>query len=266
MPVPSTVKEVQRFLGLVNYYRTHIPRLAELAASLYDLCQKRRKFEWTEEHDKSFYTIIEHYQQRLQLSPLKPKGQLELYTDASDVACGAVLLQDGKPVEFYSKKFTPTEQRYGTHEREAFGVVSAILHFRPILTGEEFVVYTDHKPLTYWLDKPPVNERHARWMVKVQGLNLSIKYISGPYNFIADVLSRPKGLEKTQLHELYDYAKLNAVQSYFLTEDLKQLQTNELIQSCRLPREDIETHEGYTYARIRGNLRLIDCLCPKNYP
>ena len=41
MPKPRTVKEVQKFLGMVNYYRTHIPNLAALAAPLYDLCQKK---------------------------------------------------------------------------------------------------------------------------------------------------------------------------------------------------------------------------------
>ena len=257
MAKPRTVKEVQKFLGMVNYYRTHIPNLAELAAPLYDLCQKSRSFEWLPEHDESFCAIIDLYQKRLSLAPLKPKGQLEVYTDASDVACGAVLLQDKRPIEFYSKKFSPAEQRYSCHERETFGLVSAVLHFRHILIGEEFVVYTDHKPLVYWLQRPPVNERHARWMVKVQGLHFTIKYVEGAYNFVADVLSRPSGLEKVSYQELHDHIKLNAIQLHFLSEELKVAQTKEFVQSCKIPESQLETHEGYQYVNHNGNLKLL---------
>ena len=257
MAIPKNVKEVQRFLGMVNYYRTHIPNLAALAAPLYDLCQKGHKFEWLPEHERSIYAILDLYQKRLALCPLKPKGTLELYTDASDIACGAVILQDKKPIEYYSKKFTPAEQRYSCHERETYALVSSVLHFRHILIGEEFVVYTDHKPLVYWLHRPPVNERHARWLVKIQGLHFQIKYIEGAYNFIADVLSRPKGVEKVTYQELYEHMKLNAIQLHFLTEDLKQEQTEEFLKTCKVPQEQIETHEGYKYYNQNGNLKLI---------
>ena len=257
MPKPRNIKEVQKFLGMVNYYRTHIPNLASLAAPLYDLCQKHKKFVWDVEHDNSFYAILDLYQKRLTLSPLKPRGCLEVYTDASDVACGAVLLQDKKPIEFYSKKFSPAEQRYSCHERETFAVVCALLHFKHILIGEEFVVFTDHKPLVYWLLRPPVNERHARWLVRVQGLNFTIRYIEGAYNFIADVLSRPKGLEKVSYQELHNHMKLNAIQLHFLSEELKNDQTDEFIKSCKLSPEVIEMHEGYKYVNQRGNLKLL---------
>ena len=127
---PKNVKEVQKFLGTVNYYRTHIPNLASLAAPLYDLVQKGTKFYWGPEHERSYYQILDVYQQRLVLSPLRPKGELELYTDASDVACGSVLLQDKKPIEYFSKKFSPTEQRYSCHERETLAMVLSVLRFK----------------------------------------------------------------------------------------------------------------------------------------
>ena len=100
MAPPKTVKEVQKFLGMVNYYRTHIPHLASLAAPLYDLVQKNARFYWDVQHQNSFEAILDMYQKRLVLCPLQPKGDLELYTDARDVACGAVLLQNKKPNEY----------------------------------------------------------------------------------------------------------------------------------------------------------------------
>ena len=87
---------------------------------------------------------------------------LSLYTDASKVAAGAVLLQDGLPLEFWSRRFTDTEKAYSTNEREALALVDAVLHFQTILQGVEYTAYTDHAALTRWLDNRPVNDRHAR--------------------------------------------------------------------------------------------------------
>ena len=144
-----------------------MPNLAQLAVPLYNLTKKNVKFEWTQEHQSSFEQLKELFGKRIALVPLEQKGLLELYTDASDVACGAVLCQNGQPAEFFSKVFSQTEQRYSTHEREALGMVSSIFYFRTILLGVSFVVWTDHRSLTYWLKRQPVNERHARWMVKL---------------------------------------------------------------------------------------------------
>ena len=124
--------------------------------------------------------------------------------------------------------YSRAKQRYSCHERETLALVLSVLHFKHILIGEEFTVWTDHKPLVYWLTRPPVNERHARWLVKIQGLHFTIKYIEGAYNIIADVLSRPKGIEKVSYKELYEHMQTNVIQLHFLTEELKAEQTDEL--------------------------------------
>ena len=101
-------------MGLINYYRTHIPRVAELPAPLYNLVKKGARFKWTAEHDHSFNKLKELCAEGIALHPFQPNLPIAIYTDASLVACGGVLLQDNKPVEFYSKTFSPTEQRYPT--------------------------------------------------------------------------------------------------------------------------------------------------------
>ena len=121
-------------------------------------------------------------------------AKLSLYTDASKVAAGAVLLQDGLPMEFWSRRFTDREQAYSTNEREALALVDAVLHFQTILQGVEYTAYTDHAALTKWLDNRPVNDRHARWMTKVQHLIHDIQYVPGDLNVLADLMSRPRGL------------------------------------------------------------------------
>ena len=203
-PIPQDKKGVQRFLGIINFYRTHIPCLAQIAAPLYDLIAKDNKFRWTSTEQAAFDHLKHLFNCRLVLAPLNSHGKMHLYTDASNIACGAVLMQAGLPVEFFSRKFTPCEQRYSTHEREALAMVTSILHFRNILLGMQFTVFTDHKALLQWMKKPPVNERHARWLIRLQDMNFDIVYLKGQENVLADFMSRPLGETKSSIQELAD--------------------------------------------------------------
>ena len=96
------------------------------------------------------------------LAPIDPDEPYDLYTDASGVAIGACLMQNGRPVNFYSKKLAETAQRYSATMRETYGMVQAILHYRTYLIGTPFTVYTDHKPLVEWFSLVPNSETYAR--------------------------------------------------------------------------------------------------------
>ena len=93
------------------------------------------------------------------------------------------------------------EQRYSCHEREAFGMVSAILYFHTILLGTLFILWTDHKSLMYWLTRPPVNQKYSMWLVKLQDMTFEVKYIAGEKNVLADLLLRPGEIQKSSLKE-----------------------------------------------------------------
>jgi hypothetical protein len=122
-----------------------------------------------------------------------------LYTDASDIAVGAVLMQrfeDGllHPISFLSRKHTPAQANYNTTEREALAIVSALQEWRHYLGGAPMVhVYTDHDCLRY-LNKPVGGKaptgRLARWLSLAQNYNLDIQHIPGKDNVVADALSR----------------------------------------------------------------------------
>ena len=138
-------------------------------------------FKWEKEHDEAYDKLVQLCSKGITLFALQAELPIDLYVDASQVAVGAVLSQNKKPIEFYSRRFSATEQRYSTHEREALALVSSCLHFRTILIGRKFTVHTDHKPLCEWLHKKPANERHTRWLVKLQDMQFDIKYICLPY-------------------------------------------------------------------------------------
>ncbi len=185
-PAPKNKKEVQKFIGVVNYYRLHLPNLAQIATPLYELIGQSKRFEWLEQHEAAFEKVRHMLLERLALCSIQTDEPLQLYTDASLMAVGAVLKQGNKTISYFSHRFTPTEQRYSTFDREALAMVLALKNFRHRLIGRQFTVYTDHRPLTYWLVRPPPSERHARWIIAVQDLNFAITYLPGEDNMEAD--------------------------------------------------------------------------------
>lgn len=117
-----------------------------------------------------------------------------LRTDASEDGIGAVLLQlenDEKlPVAYASRKLQDREQSYAVIEKECLAVVWGVQKFHQYLYGHEFLLETDHQPLTY-LDKSKTeNSRLMRWALLLQQYRFRIVTIKGSDNVGADYLSR----------------------------------------------------------------------------
>ena len=85
----------------------------------------------------------------LKLPDYSKPFRISLAADASDVAVGAELSQNGQPVAFYSKKFTPTEARYHVIDQEFLAIYQACMKWRQYLHGHSCTIYTDHKLPTY---------------------------------------------------------------------------------------------------------------------
>jgi len=103
------------------------------------------------------------------------------------VRLGAVISQDGKPIAFYSRKLNPAQTRYTTTERELLAIVETLKEFRNILLGQQLIVYTDHKNLTYSTFN---TERVMRWRLILEEYGPTFNYIRGDKNVVADALSR----------------------------------------------------------------------------
>ena len=122
------------------------------------------------------------------------KKEFVVRTDASDSGVGAVLLQevDGmlKPITYISKKLLPRETRYSTIEKEWLAIVWAVERFQVYLYGREFVLQTDHQPLTFMDKARLTNSRVMRWALTLQPFRFRLESISGKDNVGADFLSR----------------------------------------------------------------------------
>ena len=127
---------------------------------------------------------------------MTPEGKLTLTTDASDNAVGAVLHQiiDEKvqPLGFYSRKLTTAQRNYSAYDRELTAVYQAIQHFKYVLEGREFAIFTDHKPLIFAFKQKneKASPRRARQLDFISQYSTDIRHLPGVDNNIADMLSR----------------------------------------------------------------------------
>ena len=91
-PTPKCVKEVQKFLGLANYYRQFIEGFASIARPLYDIMKKDKKWEWTEKQEKAFKELKRRFTEELVLAAPDLDKKMRMEMDVSDYATGGVLL------------------------------------------------------------------------------------------------------------------------------------------------------------------------------
>jgi hypothetical protein len=116
---PKSVPALRSFLGLASYYRKFIKNFARIAAPLTNLLKKAAiTYDWDEACDKAFETLKGILMKAPVLKLLDFDKDFEIHSDASDFAIGGVIVQDGRPVAFESKKLSETEQRWPTHEKE----------------------------------------------------------------------------------------------------------------------------------------------------
>lgn len=198
-PVPTSVKTVQSFLGLVSYYRKFIKGCAHISSPLIHLTHKEVPFDWTPECKDAFErlkTILLSEGNVLILPNFEKPFRVEC--DASKFGVGGVLSQeteDGRwrPVSYFSKHLNKTESGYSASEREMLAIVLSVERFKQYLYGRSFTVLTDHQPLKYMLTAEVPQLRLARMVNRLSSFVYDIVYRAGAENGAADGLSRSFG-------------------------------------------------------------------------
>ena len=198
-PRPSSLKQLQRFLGFANFYRRFIRNFSALAAPLTALTKStQRSFAWSSEAESAFVDLKQRFTSAPVLVYPDPAVPFLVEVDASDVAVGAVLSQrctsDGKvhPCAFFSRRLSSAERNYDVGNRELLAIKLALEEWRHWLEGaaQPFVVWTDHKNLAYIQGAKRLNSRQARWALFFTRFRFSISYRPGSKNVKPDALSR----------------------------------------------------------------------------
>ncbi|KAJ8656678.1 hypothetical protein O0I10_007525 [Lichtheimia ornata] len=200
-PPPKDKDELSRFIGSIQYYRRFIPHFSSLLEPLNKLRRKGVSYTWEAEQQECF----DECKRLMSSDPILKHPDFDkkfyLSTDASDTGIGAVLTQKSEeessttqvylPIYFGSRSLSPSERRYSTYEREFLAIVYFVNFFRLYLLGQEFVVVTDHKALSFLATlKENTSARVARWMVTLSMFDFEIRYLPGRLNVLADAMSR----------------------------------------------------------------------------
>ena len=193
---PIKAKDLKSFLGLVNYFRDHIPDYANLVRPLQVLIRnydRNRNIVYDLEAEQTFIKIKEAISKCTTLFFMDDTSPVFLHTDASKYAIGAYLFQgkDNKeyPIAFFlSSGLNDTQIRWSTYEKEAYAIYYAITELSYLIRDSFFTLRTDHANLVHIRDSG--SDKVIRWKLAIQEYNFHIEHIKGEKNFIADALSR----------------------------------------------------------------------------
>lgn len=197
-PLPTSVRQVQQFLGFCNFYRRFIPRYAEHARSLSRLTHKDEAFDISPLSPAfaSFQALKAAFVTGPVLRSFDPSREIVMITDASQYALSAQLYQHDdegflQPVAFHSRQFTPPELNYQTYDQEMLAIVAGFDAFRHWCHGSPHpvVVKSDHNNLSYFRTCRLLNARQARWYCDLVEFDFVIQHLPGKKN-PADAPSR----------------------------------------------------------------------------
>nr|VZI21205.1 unnamed protein product [Spirometra erinaceieuropaei] len=217
-PPPTSKRQLQRFLGMVNFYRQFLPSSADTILPLTSLLSgSKRTCELTPAALTSFEQVKALLADATLLTHFHADAPISLMVDASNVAVGAVLQQSlpdsTVPLAFFSKKLSKAETRYSTFGRELLAAYLAVRHFRHLLEGREFTIFTDHKSLTFAMHShtDKLNPWEIRQLDYISQFTSDIRHIDGSRNEVADALFRPS-IAHLQLSPGIDLAEMAAEQ------------------------------------------------------
>ena len=197
LKLPKTVTNLRSLLGTINFYHRFIPKASTLLAPLSSLATgpKTSIVPWTEHTMETFQSLKAILTDLVALKFYNPSYKLQLTTDASDVGIGAVLHQISdkglEPLEFFSRTLNTAQRNYSAFDRELLAIHEAVKHFRNILDGRSFTIFTDHKPLIHLSLLKNPSPRQMRQITFLSEYDFSISHISGKDNIVADYFSRP---------------------------------------------------------------------------
>ena len=247
-PVPKSQTDLRSFMGLANQICQFTEDIAKLLVPFKDLLKKGQSFVWTADHQLAFEKARSELSEPKWLTYFALNRPTRLYTDASRLnGLGFILKQhvDGqwKVVQAGSRFLSPAESRYAMIELELLAIVWAAKKTTSFITGVQFELMTDHKPLIPILEHYSLsqieNKRLQRLKEKINHLKFNVTWVPGKENVEADALSRYPTAQPTpddimDEDDTINFASVNAIRTLFDFEDLADetdRSTNDLLLS-----------------------------------
>jgi len=240
---PSNVREMRRFVGMVNQLAKFIPNCADIIRPLTELLSTKQAWQWGTSQDEAFSKIKQLLTNPRVLTLYDTSAATKISADASSYGVGAVLLQHSnqqwKPVAYASRKLSDTEKRYAQIEKEALALTWACEKFSPYIMGKTIDIETDHKPLVPLMsskDLDAMPPRILRFRLRMMRYSFNICHVPGKLLYIADTLSRAPVGSKSDVDDAENLegateAFINAVVSHLPATPtrLDQLRTTQSV-------------------------------------
>ena len=202
-PIPKTTKDLQSFLGLMNFFRDFIPNFSKISKK-FNLIQNSKQIhiQWNHEYQQCFDELKECLFKAPILKTPSDNLQYVIQTDASAYAIGCILMQvpEGKIlpinnntcsyIKFASRSLTESEQNYSASKRELLAIIFGLKKFTEYIFGKQFTILCDHKPLSYFTTQDNLGEIYETWLNTLLKFNFTIQYVPGSLNILPDSLSR----------------------------------------------------------------------------
>jgi hypothetical protein len=189
MDHPHKATELCMFIGCINYYCDMWPSREHILKPLTDQSglKKNAHIKWTDEMQKAFDKMCLLMAADALAAYPNHTQWFDIHTDASDFQLGPCIIQEGRPVAYFSQKLTKAQQNYTTMEKEMLSIITTLKEFQGMLLGVDIHVFMDHKNLTFNTLKM---QCVLHWHTKIEEFSPILHNIEGPCNILADNRSR----------------------------------------------------------------------------
>ena len=187
--LPKSIRDVHSFLGMVGYYHKFVQNYALIAKPLFQLT-KGNKLAWNGDAEYAFNQLKNALATTPVLALLDFTHSFVVETDASNLGIGAVLVQHGRPIAYYSHGLPKTKVPRLAYEIELFAVVMVVQKWKHYLIHKPFTIHLDQMSLKYLWEQKEIPSQYAKWLVKLMDFQFTVEYREGRTNKVADALSR----------------------------------------------------------------------------
>lgn len=251
---PENRKEVRRFLGMAGFYRNFIRNFGDISHPMNKLTSDNVKFLWDEDCEKAFIELKQQLSSEPVLAFPRLGEDFIVDVDASDLAFGGVLMQEGSdsqlhPVAYFSDSVQKSQKSWAPTTKEAFALVLAVRHWHVYLAGRHFVLNSDHNPLVFMRQQKDPRGKFARWILELEDYDYTVKYVKGVENVKADALSRNSNADSHQPSSLLEEHIYHIAHDVNFLDQLKEEQNNDPVIS--IVKRCVENGEIISKGRLK---------------
>ncbi len=209
------------------YHRKFIKNFAKIVAPLTNLLKKSAvTYEWEGACDEAFETLKGILVKAPMLKLPDFDKDFEIHSDAFNFAIGGVLVQEGRPVAFESKKLSKTKRRWLTHVKEMWAVIRYLKTWGHYIGSKDVVVWINNVTLKYFATQCKLSSKQVRWQDTLALFNVDIQHKPRKENVVPDALSRKHQLRVVYVGktELQKEIRLTSRQDAFAKEVRQNIQ------------------------------------------